>query len=280
MAEFSLAHLTLLTLSPPDLIEVAATAGYDYVSLRPISLTPIEPKYPFGVDRELFLRTKRKMSDTGIRLLDIELARIVPDLDVKIYEPAFAAAAELGGRFVLSSGWTPDKAYVIQKFAELCDLAKQYNLTVGFEFVTFAAMATLADAVDVVRGAGRDNGGICLDTLHFFRSGNRPEELDGLPPSWFSFTQICDGPAKPPATREEMIFAARADRQFVGQGELPIADVLNRLPEVPYSIEAPNTALSLRLSPIEFARQALVSARSYLEAHPRPRSQAAKAAAR
>ena len=35
-AQFSLAHLTMLECSPPRLIEIAAQAGYDFVSLRPI----------------------------------------------------------------------------------------------------------------------------------------------------------------------------------------------------------------------------------------------------
>ena len=38
---------------------------------------------------------------------------------------------------------------------------------------------------DVVRGAGRDNGGICVDTLHWYRSGTKLEELTSLPKSWF-----------------------------------------------------------------------------------------------
>src|SRR5438067_13886289 len=100
--EFSLAHLTLLSCAPPELVEVAAMAGYQYVSLRPIAVTRNEPKYPLGEDKDLLQRTKRRMQDTWIRLLDIELPRIVPHVNIKSYEPAMAAAAELGGRFVLS----------------------------------------------------------------------------------------------------------------------------------------------------------------------------------
>src|SRR6516225_10041415 len=118
--EFSLAHLTLLSCNPPDLIEVAAQAGYDYVSLRPIAVTPNEPKYPFGEDKNLFRQTKNALAGTGLRVLDIELARILPEVDLKTYVPALEAAAELGARHVLSSGWTPDLGYVSEKFAELC----------------------------------------------------------------------------------------------------------------------------------------------------------------
>ena len=264
--EFSLAHLTLLQCNPPDLIEVAAQAGFDYVSLRAIPVTPNEPKYPFGEDKNLLKRTKAALADTGLRLLDIELARILPNVDSKVYLPAFEAAAELGGRHVLSSGWTPDRIYVSEKFGEICDLAKPFGLTVDFEFVTFAAMGTLADAANVVKAAGRENGGICIDTLHFFRSNTELSELDGLPKTWFRFMQLCDAPGEAPATVDELIFAARADRKFLGEGGLNLASVVNRLPVMPYSLEIPNAKLALSMSPLEFAKKALDTAKAYLAA--------------
>jgi sugar phosphate isomerase/epimerase len=271
--EFSLAQLSLLSLAPPELTEVAARAGYQYVSLRPIAVTPNEPKYPLATDKDLFRRTRQKLKDTGLKLLDIELARIADGVDVAGYEPALAAAAELGGRFVLTSGWTPDRSYTIESFGRLCDLAKPYGLTVCFEFVTFAQVASLSETALIVKLADRPNGAICVDTLHFYRSGCKVEELDRLPPAWFPYLQICDGPAQAPADREALIYAARYDRRFVGEGQLDIAGILNRLPEVPYAIEAPNLALSLELSPLDFARRALTTANNYLDAHPRePRS--------
>src|SRR5262245_56416206 len=118
--EFSLAHLTLLGCSPPDLIEVAAEAGYNYVSLRPIPVTPNEPKYPLGADKNLLKQTKNALTATGMRVLDIEVARILPGLNPKTYVPAFEAAAELGARHVLSSGWTKDRNLASEKFAALC----------------------------------------------------------------------------------------------------------------------------------------------------------------
>ena len=262
--EFSLAHLTILGCGPPDLIEVASEAGYDYVSLRPIAVTPTEPKYPFGEDKNLLKQTKSALATTGMRVLDIELVRILPAMDLKTYVPVFEAAAELGARHVLSSGWASDRNYVSEKFAELCDLAKPFGLTVAFEFVTFAPMSTLADAVHVVRSAARENGGICVDTLHFYRSNTSLTELDALPKSWFRFMQLCDAPMEAPASAEGLIFAARADRKFVGEGGLDLASVIRRLPQMPYSLEIPNTKLARSMSPIDIARRAIDTARAYL----------------
>ena len=37
--EFSLAHLTVLGCAPPEMTYIAARAGYDYVSIRPIYMS-------------------------------------------------------------------------------------------------------------------------------------------------------------------------------------------------------------------------------------------------
>jgi sugar phosphate isomerase/epimerase len=267
--EFSLAHLTLLNLSPPDLIEVAARCGYDYVSLRPIAVTADEPKYPFGEDKELFAATRRKLADTGLKLLDIELVRVVEGIDARSCLPAFEAAAALGGKHVLSSVWTPDRDFAVDRFAEICALAKPFGLAVSLEFVSFADVSTLAQAAGIVAAAGADNAGICVDTLHFDRASTDLRELDNLAPSLFRFAQLCDAVKQHPASREEAIFTARSDRKFCGEGGLDVADIVNRLPQVPYSLEIPNAALALTMPPLAYARRCLDTAKAYLDAHPR-----------
>jgi sugar phosphate isomerase/epimerase len=130
-------------------------------------------------------------------------------------------------------------------------------------------VSNLSQTVQLLKRANKPNAAICIDTLHFYRSNCELAELDPLPDSWFPYLQICDAPIQPPKTREELIFAARADRKFVGEGELNIAGILNKLPAVPYSLEIPNLALSLVTSPLEYARQALLTANAYLDMHPR-----------
>ena len=103
--EFSLAHLTVLGCAPPEMTYIAARAGYDYVSIRPIYMgLPGEPNYALAEKRELLRQTKAALNSTGVRLHDIELARIFDGVDVKSYyrrwrlRPNSAAA-------VLSSIW-------------------------------------------------------------------------------------------------------------------------------------------------------------------------------
>ena len=268
--QFSLAYLTVLGCPPDEMIEIAARTGYDFVSLRPIYMgLPGEPNYSLADNKELMQKTKRALSDTGIKLLDIELARIYDGVDPKRYLPSMEAAAELGGRHVLSSIWTDDRNFAVERFAELCDLAKPLGLTVELEFVPIASVSTLAGVLDVLHTVKRDNAGVMLDMHHFHRSGDKVEDLDAIPREWFRFFHLCDAPVEIPTSKEEMTRILREARLYVGEGGIDIASVVNRIPEVPYSIELPNTKRSQELGYEEFARRCLESAKAYFEKHPR-----------
>ncbi|MCM3078292.1 sugar phosphate isomerase/epimerase family protein [Brevibacillus invocatus] len=268
--QFSLAYLTVLGCPPDEMIEIAARTGYDFVSLRPIYMgLPGEPNYSLADNKELMQKTKRALSDTGIKLLDIELARIYDGVDPKRYLPSMEAAAELGGRHVLSSIWTDDRNFAVERFAELCDLAKPLGLTVELEFVPIASVSTLAGVLDVLHTVKRDNAGVMLDMHHFHRSGDKVEDLDAIPREWFRFFHLCDAPVEIPTAKEEMTRILREARLYVGEGGIDIASVVNRIPEIPYSIELPNTKRSQELGYEEFARRCLESAKAYFEKHPR-----------
>lgn len=264
---FSLAHLTMLSVPPPELVETASRAGYQFVSLRPIPVgAPNEPLYPLGTDRKLRARTKAAMEATGVALLDIEVARIIKEAKPKSYLFALEAAAELGGRHVLSSAWCDDRPYILDFFSELCDLALPLGLTVDLEFVTWSGIKTLDEAVEIVAGAARPNAGIVVDTLHFDRCHAELEKLRALPREWFHFAQISDAPATYSSEREELIRIGRAERLYLGEGGIDVASILGRLPEVPLSIEIPNTAKLSSLGAEQYARLCIETARSFLAA--------------
>jgi len=264
---FSLAHLTMLGLSPPELVETAAKAGYQFVSLRPIPVgAPNEPLYPLGTDRALRDRTRAAMKATGVGLLDIEVARIVKEAKPRDYLPALEAAADLGGRHVLSSAWCDDRRYILEFFGELCDLAKPLGLSVDLEFVTWSGIRTLDEAVEIVREARRPNAGIVVDTLHFDRCHAELEKLSSLPREWFHFAQISDAPAAYSTEREELIRIGRAERLYLGEGGIDVGSILGRLPQLPLSIEIPNTAKLASLGAEQYARLCIETARSFLAA--------------
>jgi sugar phosphate isomerase/epimerase len=267
--QFSLAYLTVLGCPPPELTYIAARAGYDFVSLRPIYMgLPGEPDFSLCKNKGLMIQTKNALSDTGIKLLDIELAKIYDGVDPKNYLPA-ESAVELGGKHVLSSIWTEDRNFAIERFSELCELAKPYGLTVELEFVPIASINNLAGAVDVLRTAKQDNAGLMIDIHHFHRSGDKVEDLDDVPSEWFRFFHLCDAGKDIPSSREEMTHILREERLYVGEGGIDVAGIVNRIPEIPCSIELPNIKRVQEYGFEEHARRCLQSAKEYFNQHPR-----------
>jgi sugar phosphate isomerase/epimerase len=268
--QYSLAHLTALDCSPPELTYLAARAGYDFVSFRLIPVgTAGEPHY-LPEDRVMIRRTKTALVDTGLKLLDMELARIIENLDPKAYLPAMEAAAELGARHVITSAWTTardDRNYLIDAFQSLCELAQPLGLSVDFEFPTFSRITSLRAAADIVTAAACANGAILLDMLHVHFARVGLEEIAALPPRWLNFCHFCDGPAEIPATAAEQIRVARGERLYAGEGGIDIAGIVSHMPNVPLSIELPHTLRAQALGYEEHARRALVSARQYLAEH-------------
>lgn len=268
--KFSLAHLTVLGCAPPEMTYIAARAGYDFVSYRIITMhLSNEPNYDLAVNKEMLRQTKTALAVTGLKVHDIELARIQDGLDAKSYLPAFETAAELGARQVITSVWTPRRVYAIDRLAELCDLAGKVGLTINLEFVTWANVATLNDAIAVCRAVNRENCGLLIDVLHFNRSRTKLEELDSVPPGWFHFAHVCDAPKEIPATNEGLIHTGREARLYPGEGGIEIASIVNRLPEVPYSLEIPNLARVRELGYAEHAWRCLETAKKYFSNHPR-----------
>ena len=97
-------YLTIPGVDPVEQIKIAKECGYDYVSLRTIPMhLPGEPEFLLDKDPALFEATKAALAEYDMPLMDIELARVRPDLNIDEYKPAFEAAAKLGATDVLGS---------------------------------------------------------------------------------------------------------------------------------------------------------------------------------
>ena len=221
--EYSLAHLTVLSLTPPQLVDVAARTGYEYVGVRITRVTPQEVLYDLARDRALMRETKARLGDTGVAVLDVELFRMDPPLEPEHFLPELDAAAELGAPHIIAQLPDPDRERATTRFARLCDLAQQRGIFVSLEFPHWTETGTLAEAARVVRAVNRANAGILVDMLHFGRSHSSLDELAKLPREWFRFAHVCDAAIEVPATMEGIIRTARDERQFPGEGGIPSA---------------------------------------------------------
>jgi len=265
--EYSLAHLTALSLSPPELVDAAAAAGYRYVGLRMTKVTAEEPYYPLTYDPALMRATKTHLAATGIQVLDIELARMTSGDSPRDYLRFLEAGAELGARHVIAQLPDSDFARKTDRFAELCQLALPLGLTVDLEFPSWTETPNLSEATRVLRAADQPNAGLLIDVLHFARSESSVDELRKLPPEWFHYAHVCDAPGEIPTTTAGLIHTARFERQFPGEGELDMLGILAALPAgIPYALEIPRAKLVAQVGAKEHARLAIGAARRHLDA--------------
>lgn len=264
---FSLAYLTVPGTHPADLVELAASCGYDGVSPRFISMRlPGEPD--FSLENDVIYRNVRDaLERTKLPLMDIELARIVDGIDVLSYEKNIARAAELGVRYLISSVWTEDRVYALDELKKLCDLAAKYHLLVNLEFMSFSGLRTLDEAREMIKAAGRPNLKLMIDCLHAHRAGVTQAMLEEIPREEFGFIHLCDGPAWiPPVDHPDMTGVARSRRLYADEGDIDIAGLLKGAGEVPYySIELPNSAEIDIRGKFGHARRCLETAKAFFD---------------
>ncbi|GHE22214.1 sugar phosphate isomerase/epimerase family protein [Halomonas urumqiensis] len=264
---YSLAALTVLELSPPEMVETAARAGYDFVGLRPIPATPDEPSFPLLSDPALLRATRRRIQDTGVKVADIEILRLKPDTRVQDDFAHFVeVGAELGASDILVAGNDDDHTRLIDNFAALCELAAPHGLHPHLEFMPWTGVKDLNQArriIGAVRKAGHANACLLVDAFHFDRSRSHLQDLAEVPADWMRYVQICDVPGPIPESMDEILREARCERRFPGDGEADLRGLLNVIPpEVLLSLEIPTDALRQQgISALERARTALEKAR-------------------
>lgn len=262
---FSLAALTVLELSPPEMVAAAAAAGFSHVGLRLIPATPDEPQYPFIGDTPLVRETLARLADTGVRCLDVEIVRLKPDTNVAEYVPMLETGARLGATEVLVAGNDPDERRLTDRFGQLCDAAAKLGLNPSLEPMPWTDVRDITQAARILAAAGRPNCGVLIDAIHFDRAGSRIDDIAGVPRQWLRYVQLCDAPAERPADTAGLLFQARAERLFPGEGGLDLANLVRALPrEIPISLEIPTAKLAATVPAAERARRMLASTRALL----------------
>jgi sugar phosphate isomerase/epimerase len=239
MRTLSLSPMTVLPCSPVEQIDAAAYANFDAVGLRlfPINVTDVDIMSDSAVRRAV----ERRVRESDLKVLDIEVVRATPQTDVKSIVPGLKFASRLGARWLavtaapLDSYDPIDEPLVVQCIANFCRVAEHYNIGVALEFMAFRGIQTLEDATRIVEAVGHPALGITIDALHFFRSGGTVEALANIDPNLISCVQLSDAPRAAPA---DLIAEARTNRMFPGEGGLPLIDLMNALPQdVPVSVE-------------------------------------------
>lgn len=271
--QYSLVHLTHGACPPPKLIYLAARTGYDYVSLRgiparsdafPAAMTGAAP-FDLLANSQMRREIKTAVRDTGVRVFDIENARLFDGVAVNSYERDLECAAELGVTKILTNIWTTDLSEGIEKFQQLCELAASFGQCVHLEFVTWSTIKTLNDAASVVSKACQNNGRIILDTLHFYRSRVQLSDLDHIPAGLIEYIHLCDCPAEIPDSIDELAKTGTTSRLIPGKGAIDIRAIVQKLPNAVRGLEVPNPAPMKALGPEGYLKRLLICTKKLLE---------------
>ncbi|OAP23364.1 Inosose isomerase [Amycolatopsis sp. M39] len=258
MRTFALAPLTVLPCSPLEQIDAALDAGFGAISFR------LLPGMATDVDVMANPQLRQEMEDrvrsAGLGVVDIEVARLGPALDVAAIAPALEFGGQLGARwFTVTAATTAenhraeDERAMIDRLAGLADEAAGHGMGIMLEFMAYRGIGTIEDAERIVRAADRPNVAICLDTLHFFRSGATISRLRTIDPQLLACVQLSDALTEPDT---DLATEARYGRLYPGEGVLPLSELLAAVPAgLPLTVEAPSRTRS-HLTPVQRAREA------------------------
>jgi len=233
--------------APADMVSVAYASGWPAVGIWFDGKT-----WSDATSREVH----KRLDDTGVIALDIE--PIIPSEDGNDFaEQLIEAAAVIGARHILFTSRLKDQSRTTDRYREVCALAQPYGITVVCEFLPIFPLNTLSMAAEIVADSRATNGGVLIDNLHLSRSGSSVEEVQALPTELFPYLQICDAVAERPTEFGELLDEALNGRLCPGEGSLPIAELMQAIPDVPLSFEVRSKFLRDITDPVERAKYLL-----------------------
>lgn len=207
---------------------------------------------------------RRRLDDTGLVALDMEPIFVTPDGDHgdRIVE----AAAAVGARNLLVVSRGVDDERFTQRFAELCDAAAPHGIGCSIEFMAFMSVTSLPQALAVLDAVDRPNGHVLVDHLHLARTGGTVADVAAVDPSRLNYVQLSDAPRATPPDVGALVTEALDLRLNVGDGELPIGELVAVLPDhTALSMEIRSAALRTNFpDPADRARHVLTATTSFL----------------
>ncbi|TCI96361.1 TIM barrel protein [Aeromicrobium sp. IC_218] len=262
---WSLAHLSALELHPVDLINLAADTGCAYVGLRATRLTTDEPHYPLIGQHDTIRQVKERCAATGVRVHDLEVARLDSETMPEDLLPLLHTAAELGCLGLVTQVPDADKARARDKLGALADLAQPLGLRLEVEFVSWTEVPDLISAAQLVDAVGHPAVGVLVDFLHFDRANCDLAQLASLPRGWFQIAHVNDAPATRPTTNDGLIHAARHDRLVAGTGDIDVRGIVASLPrETVLAIETPSDRGIAEYGAAGYVRRLVSATQEYL----------------
>ena len=208
-----------------DRVEAAAKAGFKGIGIWHADLEHTLQKMSL---KEM----KNIMDGNGIKYLEVEFLlnwfldgekRKESDIQRK---RLLEASQALNAKHVKVGDFynsTTPMSRLIEEFAQLCQDAKEYEAIIGFEVMGSSMVTTLKDAMEMILGAGADNGGIIIDILQQVNLGMTFDEISRIPLKHMICVELNDGPEGP------------AGRKYCGEGEYDVKGLIKCLRDMNYA---------------------------------------------
>ncbi|AUI50546.1 sugar phosphate isomerase/epimerase family protein [Arthrobacter crystallopoietes] len=246
-----IAQLSLLGTAPPDLVRLAAGAGFDFIGTRVRPVTGNERAFDLQPGSPMLAETLARMADTGVVIRDIEFLLLDGSDQRDAWLRMMEAGQALGATGLTVAASDPDRSRLADTLARMAEDGRGHGITPTLEPISYQAVNSIPAAAALARAAGCQ---IVVDTLHFRRFGGTLEDLaenaDLVP-----MVQLCDGPAQRPTDREGMVLESRSERGVPGEGDFRLPEIVAALPpELPVSVETPSNSTVSRIGEAAWVR--------------------------
>lgn len=252
-----LEYLSVFGMALPDYVALAAKLGCDFVSVtfgKPANAACGRGE-TLRESADLRRTLASSLGDHGLRLEQVEGFGITPDRGVDHYAHDLDAIAELGARSICAVSIDQDIGRTKARFIELADMAQERGILLTTE-VGAGVICDFERGRLLWSKLGHSNFALLLDTMHFFGTGAIVEHLDAAPEGMIGHIQLCDAnlpelrvgeELRPILSREVAQIQKRAyldqalhERCVLGEGDLPLAAFMTRVPEhIPIGLEVP-----------------------------------------
>jgi sugar phosphate isomerase/epimerase len=264
--ELSLHHVTAMDVSPAELISIAARLGLHYVCLF-TNITPATAElFPCVWSAAVRRDVAQRCASEGITVHNLEWFDVSPSMNLDTHRRGLEIGAALGAKLATTHVYDDDMIRGSDGFARFCEVAAEFGISPCIEFTPLTPTKTIGTAIEILRRADKQNGGIALDTLHLVRSGGTVEDVASLEQRYLRSVQISDGPL--PGNLDAYFDEAVFERQIPGEGAFPLAALFKVLPEdLVVDVEVPLRSLKQGgVSPFERCRLAVAGARRIVNA--------------
>jgi sugar phosphate isomerase/epimerase len=220
---------TLARASFRERVQAAVAGGYRGLSLFPSDVRRAREE---GLDAATMrgLLDEHELEVAELDPLMTWLPGVDPGPFASDEDEFYEIAESIGGRGINCVVFARDplpRDLIIERFADLCDRAAERGLLMHLEFMPWTQIATALDALAIVEGAGRENGGIMFDTWHHFRGPVPDEELAAkVPGARIQAVQLDDAPRQ---AEENLVEETLHRRLIPGDGDIDLSRILRWL---------------------------------------------------